>query len=109
MSLIDSYSASKISQTSALAYNNVVSTVNIFSLSVSGGLQIPILFVLRSTSNVYLRQSRTQQAATSTDFLLLANTYWPLLIENQNDGYLSLLRETTNGTLFLTLVNQIFE
>lgn len=114
MSLADKFFASKIGPSFDEDFSaGASSSLNIYTtiqLLASTGIIIewPILFVLRATEDVYLRQSRNSTSAGTGDFLLFKDTYFPLLVQPY-ERFISLYGKTTAGSLIFTFGNQTIE
>lgn len=85
----------QIISTQTIAYTGVSSSTQITVATV-----IPRRFLLLATTDCHIIQSNGANTATATDFLLLANTY--LVITTIGTTFLGIIRDTTNGTLYVT-------
>jgi hypothetical protein len=65
---------------------------------------MPVFFIVFTNQDVYLRQGPATGPidATTSDFLLMANTYGKVTVTSLQDNSISALRVSTNGTLRCT-------
>ena len=63
--------------------------------------QLPLgWYLIRSTTNVHIKQGNVTSDADTNDFILGAGTVYPMQVTNITDnGYLSGIRVSANGTL----------
>jgi hypothetical protein len=99
MPVFDTYYASKAGPTGSLAFLALSATAPLKVLNTITG---PTMIMLRSDVDVYLRQGDSTVTATTSDFLLTADIYFPMLIESLADVYIWAIGSTTIGTLFMT-------
>lgn len=100
MSAMDAWGAGKIGNTNSLSYTGTTSRTEMVT-NTPASTQ-PRVIVLMATTDVYIRQGGSTVNATTSDFLLRANTYWPVVVQGANDAYIAALRVDTNGTLRIT-------
>lgn len=103
MGVGDTYYASKAGSTGNLAFT----TAQGAATQVLTTFQKPLLLMLLSDQDVYLIQGDSSVAVTTSDFLLYANTYYPMLVESVYDSYLSARGSTASGTLVYTNVTDL--
>lgn len=101
MKLLGKHERSVIGQTLLLAFTGTVASLTLVADPVATG---PVFFILFTPQDVYLRQGPATGGidATSSDCLLMANTYFKLTVTSLQDNTISALRVTTNGTLRCT-------
>lgn len=67
----------------------------------------PMVFVLRATNDVRIRQGADDVVADENDLLLERNTYFKIKVEREAQNYLSVISNDSNtGTLYATLVSE---
>lgn len=65
----------------------------------------PTMVMLLATQDCYIKVGSSAAAAVTTnDFLLLANTYMPVLIETAENAYVTRMGASASGTLKATNV-----
>ncbi len=105
MSLRDAYYAAKLGPAGTLAFTNGASTAAHRVLTEIAG---PTLVMLMSTQDVHLEQGKSDMdAAATTSFLLLANTYWAMLIESESDNYLRAYGASADGSLVISNITNL--
>lgn len=113
MSLFDLYSAGKIGHTMwEDVTNNVDNLTMLDNRTAQPAPLFPTLCVLRATVNTNCRQGNGNLLAPvitvgSSDFLLIANTYWPMVLEDASEINLFVVRSgATNGTIYSTNITR---
>lgn len=106
MGLYDSYYASKAGKSGTLAFNAAGgASVRVETVSNIGARVSLLIF---SDVDVYLRQGGSTVTASTSEFLLLANTFWPVLVENINDVWIAAIAVgASTGTLKITCVSDL--
>jgi hypothetical protein len=104
MSLGDAFFACKAGPTGTLAFTTSSTAAHRMLTEIPG----PTLIQLFSDQDVYVRQGASNMdAADSNDFLLLANTYWTLVIEAERENYLRVIGASASGTLRMTNISNL--
>lgn len=114
MALLDLYTACKIGPTATIALTTTAADKNIIGLffdlaAASNLVQLPVLLILRADAAAYVRQYNLDDTdtANTNDLKLLADVYYPIVIEGRKDGGVSARTVSGTGNLFLTIASQL--
>jgi hypothetical protein len=68
----------------------------------------PVLFLVRTTADVHLRQGSNAVEATTGDFLLFGDSYYPIVVEDGRDNHLAAIAPAGgSGVVFATKVSEL--
>lgn len=106
--MMDLYAASKLGLMIAQNYNGSAGAAVRFKSTPPAPRQ-RMLMMIRCTTNCRVLQGGSGITVSATNgTLLLANEKFPMVIESEDDAYISLLSGTTaSGTVELTLVSDV--
>lgn len=104
--MIRPYGASKIGDTVTMTFlNGVAAGPTPMMRTQDFPPKEPTLIMLLATEDVYIKVGSVSVSnPTTNDFLLLKNVYMPVLLETQNDAYLTRMGASAAGTLKATNV-----
>lgn len=68
------------------------------------GSQGPVMLLIMCTEDVHLRQGDGSVTATTSDFLLLKNTYIKVTMTTSNNSNIAYIRDSANGDIYFTII-----
>lgn len=97
--LLGIHERSTIGASSKLSVSGSSSRTQLLANPAAAG---PAVFVLLATQDMHLRQGTSSVTATTNDFLLKADIYYAITVENKNQEYIAAIQDSTAGTLYIT-------